>query len=55
MLLLPINMQSKQVSLNVVSLDYQKSFGFNPDIVVIHYITKMNLVLRKKQHFFLQA
>lgn len=33
-------MQYKQASLNVVSLDYQQSFGFDPDMVVIHYNTK---------------
>jgi len=33
-------MQYKQASLDVVGLDYQKSFAFDPDMVVIHYITK---------------
>lgn len=44
-------MQSKQASLHVVSLDYQKSIGFDPDMVVIHYITKKRThALRNKLH-----
>lgn len=48
-------MQPEQASLNVVSVDYQKSFGFDPDVVVIQCTTKKRtLVLRNKLHACLQ-